>query len=252
MAGKIPHLGNSKDEFAKRFADLCGTKSDWMAWSDFVLLSALSISNAMDREGETHEDREREYLETIRKYTKTEQQVFPELFAMLVEALEANPEQDFLGEIFMALKLNSHWKKQFFTPYSVCRMIAAMTIGDKKSEIKERGWVSICDCCCGAGALLIGARNELLRKHFSPTNTLFVAQDIDRTAALMCYLQLSLLGCAGYVIVGNSLTNPMAGPTGSPLLITPSEGQEVWLMPALYDKAWAYRIQLEKLKLLMG
>lgn len=117
---------------------------------------------------------------------------------------------------------------------------------------KERGWVSICDCCCGAGALLIGARNELLRKHFSPTNTLFVAQDIDRTAALMCYLQLSLLGCAGYVIVGNSLTNPMAGPTGSPLLITPSEGQEVWLMPALYDKAWAYRIQLEKLKLLMG
>ena len=38
---------------------------------------------------------------------------------------------------------------------------------------------------------------------------LIVAQDIDETVALMCYIQLSLFGVAGYVTVGNSLTEPM-------------------------------------------
>lgn len=39
-------------------------------------------------------------------------------------------------------------------------------------------------------------------------DVLFVAQDIDQTAALMCYIQLSLLGCPAVVIVGDSLAKP--------------------------------------------
>ena len=98
---------------------------------------------------------------------------------------------------------------------------------------------------------MIAARNEMVKRGLGPRQALYVAQDIDRTAALMCYLQLSLLGCAGYVIVGDTLTQPSVSPTGSPLLITPQPGQEVWLMPALYDEVWAYRAQFEKVKYLM-
>ncbi len=238
----------SQAEFARQFTSLCNVKSSWEVWADFVTMSATAIANALDRQGETHDAREKEYLSIINRYPKAEQQIFPELLAKLVEALEEEPEQDFLGEMFMSLELGSHWKGQFFTPYSICQLMAAITIDSRADQIAVRGWTSINDPCCGAGALLIAARNEMAKRGLGPRQALYVAQDIDRTAALMCYLQLSLLGCAGYVVVGDTLTQPSVGPTGSPLLIAPAEGQEVWLMPAFYDEVWAYRVQFEKVK----
>lgn len=252
MGRKTVHFHRrSQAEFARQFTPLCNTKSSWEVWADFITLSALAIANAMDQQGETHDAREQEYLGIINRYPKKDQQVFPELLAKLVGALEEDPAQDFLGEMFMALELGSHWKGQFFTPYSICQLMAAMTIEDRKQEIEDKGWVSVNDPCCGAGALLIAARNEMVKQGIVPRQVLYVAQDIDRTAALMCYLQLSLLGCAGYVVVGDTLTQPVASPTGSPLLIAPQPEQEIWLMPALYDEVWACRVQLERLKLLM-
>ena len=249
MGRKTVHFQRrSQADFARQFTSLCNTKSSWEVWADFVTMAALSIANALERQGETHDKREKEYLGIINRYTKTEQQVFPTLLAKLVEALEEDPEQDFLGEMFMALELGSHWKGQFFTPYTVCQLMAAMTIDDRVKQIQECGWAGIHDPCCGAGALLIAARNEMVKRGLGPRQALYVAQDIDRTAALMCYLQLSLLGCAGYVVVGDALMQPPVSPTGSPLLITPAEGQEVWLMPAFYDEVWVYRVQFEKVK----
>ena len=161
----------------------------------------------------------------------------------------SEPDQDFLGEMFMGLNLGSHWKGQFFTPYNVCRMMAEMQADGIEERVQRQGWISVNDPCCGAGALLIAFRNAMVRRKLGPDTALYVAQDIDRTAALMCYLQLSLLGCAGYVVVADSLLHPTVGPGGTPLLISPTPEQEVWLMPALYGAAWAARIQWERVKL---
>jgi len=252
MGRKTVHFRKkSQAEFARAFTPLCETKSSWQVWADFVTMASLSIANAMDQKGPTHDAREQEYLSLIKRYTKKQQQVFPELLAIMVNALEEDPQQDFLGEMFMGLELGNHWKGQFFTPYSICQLMAAATIDNKEQRIQEHGWVSICDPCCGAGALLIAARNEMVRQGYGPTQALYVAQDIDRTAALMCYLQLSLLGCAGYVVVGDTLLHPMASPTGFPLLIAASAEQEVWFMPAFYDDTWLLRVQLERMKLLI-
>ena len=65
----------------------------------------------------------------------------------------------------------------------------------------------------------------------------------------MCYLQLSLLGCAGYVIVADSLLYPAVGPGNSPLLLSPAPEQEVWITPALYMEPWPARIQWERIQL---
>lgn len=210
-------------------------------------MAAQAISNAFDREGATHDERERQYISTIKRYSKAEQEVFSTLLAIIVEALDRDPDQDFLGEMFMGLDLGNHWKGQFFTPYDICRMMSEITITDLEDHIEKKGWVGIHDPCCGAGALLIAARNTMVRNKRGFREALYVAQDIDRTAALMCYIQLSLLGCAGYVVVGNSLTDPLTGP--SPLLLTPSPQHEIWLMPALYDEVWCARIQWERVKL---
>ena len=56
--------------------------------------------------------------------------------------------------------------------------------------------------------------------------------------ALMCYIQLSILGCAGYVAIGNSLTNPFGG---TDLFPTIGEGGELWYTPMWYSPAWELR-----------
>ena len=249
MARAVRFRRDSQQQFSKLFTDLCQRKSSWEVWADFVAMCAITISNAFDREGKTHDDREKQYIRTINGYSQGEQQIFPRLFALLVEALEDDPDQDFLGEMFMALNLGNHWKGQFFTPYSICRAMSEITVTGLEERIGEKGWVGIHDPCCGAGALLIAARNTMVRRKHGPAEALYVAQDIDRTAALMCYLQLSLLGCAGYVVVADSILHPIAGPGQNPLLLSPTPEQEVWLMPALYMEPWPARIQWERMRL---
>ena len=79
---------------------------------------------------------------------------------------------------------------------------------------------------------------EILQKQLEKANLnyqnhlLVVAQDIDETVALMCYIQLSLLGVAGYVKVGNSLTEPM----------TDNDNKEnYWFTPMYYSNVWVLR-----------
>ena len=97
--------------------------------------------------------------------------------------------------------------------------------------------IFINDPCCGAGATLIAgihaARKQLEKANLNYQNhLLIIAQDIDETVALMCYIQLSLLGVAGYVKVGNSLTEPM----------TDNDNKEnYWFTPMYFSNVWVLR-----------
>lgn len=254
MARNIRFRRESQSEFAKVFRGLTDRHSSWQVWADFITLSAISIAAPFGVPGdERHREREKEYRDIMERYQPEEQKVFPTLFTLTVDALEAEPEQDFLGELFMMLELSNHWKGQFFTPYDLCRCMASITMTDVAAWIEEKGWFGIMDCACGAGALLIAARNQL---HFANPpigylpghlHTLFVCQDVDRVAALMCYIQLSLLGCAGYVVVGNSLTHPITGFGNNPILPVEREEQEIWCMPMFHDKVWVMRQTLARL-----
>ena len=240
---KTIHPKEAQKEFLSAFDQLMYRRSSWEVWSDFVTMFAQSISNAVDKR--QADRREAEYLKIISKYTQQEQSLFPVLCAATVTALDANPEQDFLGELYMSLNLGNHWKGQFFTPYSLCQAMSEITIGDAEKKAEDHGWTSVCDPACGAGATLIAAANTIRRhqlNHESDVNyqesVLFVGQDIDHVAAMMCYIQLSLLGCPGYICVGNTLTNPM---TGHPLFPVQREGQEFWFTPMFFSQTWNFR-----------
>ena len=240
MAKIVRHLRDSQMEFQKVFASLCNTKSSWQAWSDFVEMTAIAISNRFEIRMDVKQDREKRYLDIIGQYSKSEQAVFPELVAILVQALERESEQDFLGEMFMALELGSHWKGQFFTPYSLCKAMAKINVQDARDKIGKKGYVSVNDPACGAGATLIAARNALELDGIGGTQAFFVGQDIDRTAAMMCYVQLSLLGCAGYVVIADTLIHPLTGPMLWPNL---TEHQDAWFMPMNFiDPNWVLRL----------
>ena len=257
MAHVVRFRRNSQTEFAKAFRPLSERHKPWQVWADFVNAAAIAMAAQFDPpDTEKYKEREREYFRIMKQYDEKERMVFPQLLLMMMQALEEEPEQDFLGEMFMMLELSNHWKGQFFTPYDVCRMMAEMTMQDAAAHIERKGWVGIYDPACGAGATLIAARNYLQRnpcgKLLGHQQTLFVAQDIDRTAALMCYLQLSMLGCAGYVIVGNTITNPGVGLGGSPLLPLEKEGQDYWCMPLFHDQIWVWRQAFARLEFLTG
>lgn len=203
---------DSQKEFLNVFKQFSSRHRSWDIWRDFITMFACSLSNPTDKEH--YDEREALYLRTIKKYNKKEQELFPELAAHTVMALEKNPEQDFLGSIYTELGLNSKEHEQIFTPYHVCELMAEITMEDIVEKVKKDGYITLNDPCCGAGATLIAgihaARKRLEKANLNYQNHILVAaQDIDMVVALMCYIQLSLLGVAAYIKVGNSLTEPM-------------------------------------------
>ena len=223
-------------EFSERLASLCGSKSSWQVWADFIECSAIAISNAADLA--QRKEREERYMSIMSSYTSEESCVLGEMLGIVIKALDEKPEQDFLGELFMVLGLGSHWKGQFFTPYSVCEMMAKIQINDLNVKESEQEWVSIHDPACGAGALLVAARNEFRKNGIGSSRVLFVGQDIDRVAAMMCYIQLSLLGCAGYVVIADTLLHPLSGSPLTPIL---DDVHDIWFTPVFFEDIWMFR-----------
>lgn len=232
----IPQLEfDPEKKFLKTFKSLTYQHRTWDVWNDFIIMAACALSNPVDKE---HYDvREARYLRIINKYNKEEQNKFPELFAHLVLALEINPEQDFLGKLYTSLELTDKERKQEFTPYSVCELMAEVTMEKVVEQVEESGYVTLTDPCCGAGATLISgihtAKRNLAEAGLNfQHHILVVAQDIDETVALMCYIQLSLLGVAAYVKIGNSLTKPMSNT---------DTNENYWFTPMYFSDVWAMR-----------
>lgn len=224
-------------ELEKLYNKLCHRYSRYEVWQDKVVMIACAIANAVDKR--YFDEREKMYMRFVQKYTREELNIFPEFFTHIVLGMEENPDCDFLGELYMDLELGNKHAGQFFTPYSVCRMMAEITINDDllKEQITRQGWISVNDCACGAGATLVAAANILRMRGINyQMQALFVAQDVDATVALMCYIQLSLLGCAGYVIIGNTLTEPQTGP-----VLFGEESSRYWYTPMYFHEVWSTR-----------
>ena len=225
MADKNEKIVGTKEEFVKDFEILCykNGRNRWEAWHDLMACIAISICNSCDDNCTRRTKRENEYLTIIKRYKQRD--LIAKLFAIIVLALERNPNQDFLGEIYMTLDLGSHWHGQFFTPYNVCRLMSEIS----HEEGSNHKIITISDPSCGAGATLIAHANVLREKGIDyQREAVFVRQDIDRVVAMMCYIQLSLLGCSGYVVVGNTLTNPVCGSVFMP---EEKNGQDFWYTP---------------------
>ena len=220
--------------FVKAFQKLTDRYPAWAVWSDFIAMFAIALSNVFDRA--YYETREAQFRKTIERYNQMEQTVFPELWAIVADAFENNPEQDFLGSVYMELGLGNHWIGQFFTPYDVCACMAKITVTDAVEHVKKHGVVMLNDCACGAGVTLIAGVHEIRRQlseagYIWQNHILVSAQDIDYTTGLMCYIQLSLLGVAGFIKIGNTITDPMReGDNKENYWYTPMYFSDVWVM----------------------
>lgn len=204
-------MDSFRKEFIKIFHGLCGRHSAYAVWNDFIVLAARSLVLL----GNGSHD---QMFTTCCKFGDAELDCVCKLIELMGTALEENPAQDFLGSVQSELALLNKSTNQFYTPFSVAQMMSDMLLQSLDQEIQQNGWISVLDPACGAGSLLIAFADFCRRQGINYQDTvLFVAQDVDFIAAMSCLIQLNLIGCAGYVALGNSLSNPVTG-GGSVLL----------------------------------
>jgi len=212
-------------------------------FSDFVELSALAISNSVDRA--QFETREKRYLDIVGKYKREEVERFPQMLDLLVESFEqrlvmvgketsdgppvSGGLTDVLGETYMMLGLGNDRAGQFFTPYSVSRMMSMMVMGDVGAEVARCGFIRVNEPACGAGGMVIAAADSLLSAGANYQQTMHATCiDIDACCVHMTYVQLSLLHVPATVVHGNALSMEVWG---------------TWYTPAHILGGWTFKLR---------
>lgn len=215
--------------FIDAFNGIAKHKHRYKVFEDFVTLSAIAIHNGIRKS----ESLENEYLSIIAKYSKDEAKSFAQLLGELVNLLEARPK-DVIGQLYMSLELGNSNSGQFFSPDSISRMMAQFVTGEK-IEIPECGFLTMSEPACGAGGMVLAYVDQMIQQKLNPAYNLWVqCIDIDRTVALMCYIQLSLWNVPAQIIVGNSLS---------------LEFREQFFTPAHYLFNWDYKLRKQKKEL---
>lgn len=221
-------------EFIRIFNEIAKDRHPWEVWSDFITISACSLSNTYEPRKDIYNEREKTYTSIIKKYSDINKSNMARLLAVVIEAMDENPKQDFLGNLYMMLDFGREHAGQFFTPWHISELMAKVTLQDMKEvkkKIKEEGYISVADTCCGAGCMLIAFASVCLDEKINyQQSVFFFAQDIDPIVAKMCFIQLSLLGCPAKVVVGNSLLEPDV-----------KDESRIWYTLFYYNHIWSAR-----------
>ena len=247
MAGA--YYEQHRDSFVKLFNELAPSHGAWEVWNDFI--AGLSSSIQFFVTGDKAYGEESNRIEA--KYSPEDWEKMSRMAAEMVESMDWNREQDFLGDIFMRLGIADKWRGQFFTPYSVASVMARMvgpTPEEAQRQIERKGFVSAADPACGAGVTLIATMNQLQQAGIGWDRVLFIGQDISQMAARMCHIQLTYYGCAGYVVIADTLMNPLVQ---SPDGISPvrKEGQTILYTPLYFSDVWQERIKWRRMDCLI-
>ena len=204
MADPLPVVVRKAD-FIREFQKLAPHRHRYEVFRDFVHMSAFSLVNAWPYT--RSESIEAEFATIKAKYSPEEFTGFTRLLALLRELLEPEP-RDILGQLYMSLELGNDHTGQFFTPPEVSEMMARMMVSSEGDPLRGKPFVTLSEPACGAGGMVLAFVKIMIEAKLNPMHRLWVhAQDVDRTAALMCYIQLSLWGVPAAVVVGNTLAN---------------------------------------------
>lgn len=220
-----------RKEIVKLMRQAASSHGVWDVFRDFVELTALSIANTVDLVQAA--EREKRYLQIVGRYDRADVDLFPRMLAELVDALE--DPHDALGAVFGDLELGDAARGQFFTPYSVCQMMAKLTVGDGaelRALVERNGYTTMSEPSVGAGAQVIAFAQAMLEAGLNPQKHLHVtAVDVDARAAHMAFVQFSLLGIPAQVVVGNTLT---------------LEQREVFYTPTHVLDGWSVRLRRQR------
>ncbi len=111
-------------------------------------------------------------------------------------------------------------------------MMAQLQLGNVEEQFRDKPFITLSEPACGAGCITLAFASVLREAGFPPHRRMWVsATDIDPLAAAMAYIQLSLCGVAGEVVIGNALCD---------------ERRRVLYTPMHYLGNWSYRLRTER------
>ncbi|EBI1833969.1 DUF1738 domain-containing protein [Salmonella enterica] len=205
-----PHI----QEFVSVFNRIAPHENRWQVFSDFAHMAAAALYNAIHRDPTVEAD----YLRRVKRYSKEDAVQMSGLLAAVTDGLEFSPT-DFLGQLLMTLELGNQYLGQYFTPYSVSYMMARMNMADRLPELEDgsREYITVCDPACGAGGMIVATAEAMLEAGYNPQKQMLAfCTDIDPLAAMLCYIQLTLMHIPAVVSIGNSLTMEMTREMATP------------------------------------
>ena len=211
-------------EFVREFNKVAPHKHRYDVFRDFVTIAAISIYNALAR----NEEYEAEYMSIVGQYKQEEVMQFALLLGDVTMMLDPAPS-DVLGEIYTALNLANAKTGQYFTPWPIAEFMAQITYGDQLENL-DKPFLTVSEPSCGSGVMVLAFAKVLMQSGHNPCKRMWVkCIDIDRLAALMCYIQLSLWNIPAIVYVGNGLTD---------------EYREAFATPAHYFGCWDSKLKM--------
>ena len=185
--------------------------------SDSFKLWAIKLSNTVDvqnreRRATMAQELENRYSESDVKLIYS---MLGDIMAEYASMIDSGEFSDLLGEIYMQSNTSSKQAGQFFTPFNISRLMAAITVADWDLS---QDIITINDPACGSSGTIIAALEYLYQKGIHYTDrVLAVVNDIDDRCGDMSYIQLSLLGVPAVVMRGDTFTQKFT---------------EVWYTPA--------------------
>ena len=188
-------------EFTTKLENLDRSMNIATVFKDFLTLCTCALAQPFYRSDKL----EQIYLDTVKTYTKEQANEFSQMLALLVSALE-NEFQDFLGKVYMSLKIGSSANGQFFTPYCVSKMMSEINFIEVEEKLKANDFITLSDPCCGSSGMIIAFAETMKNNNYNYQKQLFVEViDIDEMCFMMSYIQLSLYGIPARVMLGDSL-----------------------------------------------
>lgn len=195
-----------KQQIVSIIQSLQGRYTPYEIFTDWIQLMALSIQNSLYiLNNNLWFQREEQYKNVMNKYSLEERQCFIKMFCLLTNAYEEEIS-DILSEIYMEAGCGNKATGQFFTPFHLSLLTAAVNI---PADVSEDTPFLLNEPSCGGGGMIIAAAKILTERHVNYQKCMrVVAQDLDWNGVYMTYVQLSLLGINATVVQGNTLKEP--------------------------------------------
>lgn len=200
-----------KKKIIAEIDSISGAHSPYEVFSDWVRCCSLSICNTVHLiHDEVWQQRDRDYVDTIKRYPDGTEYRFAGMFCMLGDLL-SEEMTDALGEIYMEAGMGSKSAGQFFTPFHVAELTAKMATQGSIKSFKSgmTKLITLTEPSVGGGGMVIATAKVLKEAGINYQKYLdVVAQDLDWKGVYMTYLQCSLLGIKATVVQGNTLSAP--------------------------------------------
>lgn len=201
-----PSTPKPQDEFIRKITKLDRSLSNRDKFRDFCELAYCAYAKLAAPTKERADELEAQYMRIVDRYQdKDTVRAYPELLAIAQMAVE-DGGCDFLGEVSGQLEVLDSYKGQFFTPYSVSRMMAQMLIKDADKVLEQDGYITILEPASGAGGMVLACADVIQGLGYNPMTSMLVHTiDISPLCYHMCYLQLTWRGVPAFVNLGDTL-----------------------------------------------